>query len=619
MAKETTTTKEKSKEKDKETNEKMLTLWQERYSKALSSQDSWFKKVSAWYDLLYAYLDDGDMEWHSRVFEPLMTSKVWNLISKIVAGDPGWLANPVGEKNEEVALKAIAAEETLKYYSNNSNLDLSLKEMFTITTLDAATAGIGYVKVPWTTKNKAYHEKNVDEYGNIDTEETRITKTVIGYPDATNLSVFDVLFAPSTGNALQKAPYIICKGYQPMSDLKQKNEDTPGYYKNLSNLSSKPGSDTTQYSLSRNRLSDQDSEHDDPTIDSVEMWECYERIGDKIYITVIGNRKTILKPKRLLDYWHGKYPIIAFRLKPKSKSLVGESLFETNERLLWGINDLTNHFLDAWNLANNPMILQEETTVVDSYEVAPGNQITYKGTQEPKPFMLPQPPVRSYSGIRDTLAADIDQNTISSYQTGAPLDSSDKTAGTKGGIQAIQAAGDDMIELYRSFFREGVKELGTMWLQLVQQYQDRSIWVQITGENGVDNAEISPEMVQGEFDVQIEENSMRPQNEELEITKTSAFTDKMLQIEQMSLQTATPIFLNHEQLVKDTAQGFNKKNTSKYLQEPPQQMMGQGEEPGLEQGLEQEPQLPPPLPEQEPQMPPPLPEQEPQMPPPLPE
>ena len=123
---------------------------------------------------------------------------------------------------------------------------------------------------------------------------------------------------------------------------------------------------------------EEDSEYSDDTLDMVETWECYERDGDDIFVTVIGNRRKVIRDRRKLEYWHKKYPIVPLKLKPKSKSLVGESIFETNERAIYGINDLTNHFLDAWNMANNPMIIQEETTVVDSYEVAPGNSITYR-------------------------------------------------------------------------------------------------------------------------------------------------------------------------------------------------------------------------------------------------
>lgn len=585
--------KETSKNKlaDQEAAEKkVVSLWEKRYIKALNAQTPWFKKASQWYDLLYSFVKDEDQTWHSRVFEPIMTAKIWNLIAKTVAGNPGWLVTPSKEYDDVAVLHASAMEKVLAKFSNSPCLDPSLKEKLTVAILDATAAGIGYIKVPWTTEPYSKKERLIDEYNNIDTENIKTTTGMLGYPDAENISIFNVLFAPSTSNSIQKAPYLIIDSYQTKADLKAK-----GIYQNLNNLKQAPTSDTDSWSKSRNRMLEMDSESNDETLDMVLVSECYERIGGQRYVTVIGNRQQIIRPKRKLEYWHGKYPIVAFKIKPKAKSLVGESIFETNERAIWGINDLTNHFLDAWNMANNPMIMQEETTVVDSYEVAPGNVLTYRsnGNDKPQPFMMPQPPVRSYQGVRDTLAADIEQNSISGYQSGTPMDASDKTGGTKGGIMAIQQAGDDMLELYRGFFRIGVKELGVMWMQLIQQYLDREVWVKVSGlvdemGNPIEALPVTPYDVQGEFELDLDVTSMIPKNKEVQVQKNEAFAKGVLEIFDRSQASPNPITINWKELISDYAEGYDKQGAEKYVTDAPPPA------PPVDEGTEEPPEGVPP-------------------------
>jgi len=553
--------KEKEKKDKKDT---VVPKWAARYRKSFDNLETWFKKTSDWYDLLYAHIDDDDFMWHSRVFEPILTSKTWNIIAKTIGGDPGWNATPIGKKDELSDAKALAIESLLKYFSKGPHSNPSLKEKLCISLLDSVVSGIGYGKVPWITKEISFKQREFDEMG-VEKDKVKDTKKPIGYPDFENLAIYDVLPSPSTNYSIHNAPWVIVRSFSRLSDMKFKNEKTPGYYQNLSGLKTKPISDTDDYSKSRNRLVQENSDDADNTIDIVENWECYEKEDDKIFVTVISNRNTVTRPRRQLDYWHGKYPLVDFRIKPKGKSLIGESLFETNERLVWGMNDLTNHFLDAWNLANNPMVMQEETTIVDSYEVAPGNQITYKGDREPKPFTFPMPPVRAYQGIRDTLAADIEQNTISGYQTGNPTDTSDKTAGTKGGIIAIQSAGSDILDLYRGFFMKSVKEIGYQWMRLIQQYLDRDIFIKISGYDKDVIVPIGPDIIQGEFDLELDEISMLPRSKEAEAQTNAVFLDKMLSIYGASQQSPNPISLNWESLAKDCSSSYDKSDASKYI------------------------------------------------------
>lgn len=586
-----------------------VTNWKRRYQIALDNQRPWFKKAAEWYDLLYANIKDDDFAWHSRIFEPLLSSKTWNIIAKTISGQPGWMCNVIGEKTDDLSDRAMAMEEALKYFHDHPEIDPSMFERYAVSLLDAIVTGIGWQSPCWEIKSKEVRERNIDNYGNIDTTSIKVKKTNISYPDSINRSIFDVFLATTRTNSVQKLPWVIIRSYEPLSDLKQRNEDEGGYI-NLDKIHNRSISDTESYERSRNRLMNQD-EKGDETVDEVEKWECYEKVGNKIFVTVIANGKEIIKPKQIFSYWHCKYPLVAFKIKPKAFSIIGEGIFESNERLVWGINDIDNHFLDAWNLANNPMIMQEEGTVVDTYEIAPGNQFLYKGQVEPKPFMFPQPSVQAFQGVREAFLGSVEQNSLSGFQMGTPMDATDNTGGTAAGTKAIQQAGDDLLDFFRKNFRKGVREVGLMWMQMIQQFLDKSIWVQIVGENGAENVEITPEMIQGEFNLDIEETSMQPQNKEFELNKYTAFVDKIIEIAEKSKETPQPVFPEYNQLIKDLAQKFQYKDADKYLmsQEQVQEMM-MAQQPQMPQLPPEEQMNMPELPPEENMEMPPLPPQE---------
>jgi hypothetical protein len=582
-------------------------LWKKRITSSETNQQKFLDKAQAWYDLLHARVEEGDFAWHSQYFDPILASKSWSLLSKIVAGGSGWMVTATGETPEE---NAKAMEEALAYFERNPELDEKMFEKYAIAGIDTIVTGIAYMKVPWTIKKKIVYERVMDEAGNftLDAEgdlQQKKTEFFLKYPDALNWSLGDLLYSPAVNySAIQKSPYLIFRSYVPKSELKKINAANGGkFYQNLDAIPSK-SVDFDAFTKARNRVIGKEV---DPTIDMVEIHECWEKDFDEetgaecVYVTTIANRSVLIQERRKSPFWHGKYPIAQFKIKPRGGSVEGEGIFETNERGQWAINDLSNHFMDAWNLANNPMILQEEQTVVDSYEVAPGNSILYRGVQEPKPFQFPLPAIQAYDGIYQRLLASVETNSISGYQAGTPSDASDQTQGTMGGIKAIQQAGDDLISFYRQIFRNGVQELGILWMQMIQQFLDESIWVEITGENGKERIEITPQMVQGQFTLDLDETALQSPNKERDRAIFDAYVDRITLIQEKALAQGTPLAVDWVSVIKDLGEKYGIANADKYVTEmQPQQMIppGMPQEPGF---------MPPEMPMQEPMMPPEMP------------
>ena len=544
-------------------------LWQGRISRAEAAQQKFFTKCADWYDLMHARVQDDDWGWHSRYFDPILASKTWSLVAKIVAGESGWMVKSGDDETPYV--NGVAMQAALKYFERNPELDSAMQEKWTVAGIDSVVCGAAYIKTPWTIKKKVSTSRIIDKGGAL-TGKTKEKTFYLRYPDAINISVGDLLHSPAVAqSSIQKSPYLIFRSYTTKDELDRMNEAQGGdYYTNLDEVQG--FGDFDSLTRARNRLLNTQV---DSTLKQVEIHECWEKGLDPetkaecVWITVLANRKVVIKPKSKSPFWHGKYPVAKFVIKPRGFSIEGEGIFETNERGQWTINDTTNHQLDAWNIANNPMVIQDKDTVVDSYQVAPGAQFLYKsnaGSAPPTPFMFPQPNSDSYIALNERIGASIETNSISSYQSGTPIDAADKTEGTKGGTQDILAAGDDQLGFYRQNFLQGVREVGMMWMQLIQQYQDDPIITEImVPKVGKTSVKITPDQLQGELHLELDETSLQSTNKDTDRQNFDTFVNRLIQIQPVAQASPSPIAVDWTGVIKDMGEKYGAADAEKYV------------------------------------------------------
>jgi hypothetical protein len=91
----------------------------------------------------------------------------------------------------------------------------------------------------------------------------------------------------------------------------------------------------------------------------------------------------------------------------------------TAETLQAAINDIFNHYMDAHNMADG-MVAIEEGSVVEPYVIEPGGEIRYRG-EMPKQFKFPSPDCRwSLQTALNVINGAIENATISQYASGVP-------------------------------------------------------------------------------------------------------------------------------------------------------------------------------------------------------
>lgn len=579
-------------------------LWQSRYDVAVMNQETMFARFAKWYDLMYATVNDENVAlWRSKVFIPILASKVWNLVAKFVNLKPGFEVTVRDPEQAPEDLKALAdkVSKKLEYDYNNPLLDEPVRDKLLQPLIDCIVTGTGIAKVPWHTKTIERKKRIIRKDGTVDLTKEEVTEQTYGCNDIVPVNIFNVFVAPSSRN-LYSAPWIMIKEYKTLAELKRMNEESGmEMYKNLDKLEdARAESDQfAVYKKSRNRLTnDQDPIVSDTTVDMIPIYECYERDSNMIYTYADAGTKDNSKMpwteirSQKNPYWHGKYPLVRFVLKQRPYDFWGEGLFEVTERLQYAVNDVFNHYMDNWNLSVDGVFFIEENSNVDDFIIQPGGQITYRGTK-PEAAKLPEPNPNSVNTVTQMIEKSIEDATISSYATGLPSSSTDTTQGTATGIMRLQQAAGDIISFLKSNFQQSINQIGDMWLSNNQQYLDRDITLMENGKASL----VSPGDFAYDMELRIDDASMEPTSKEDQRTVFLQYIQQTLQLQQASAAQAQiagtkPLVLDFEELFRQESEQFGIKTVDKIIITPEELAEDQQEEAQMQQDQMMEQQEP---------------------------
>lgn len=595
--------------------------WKRRYDLAAKNQQTMFKRFSDWYDILYTVFDSTKVAaWRSKVVFPTLGNKTWALAAKFIGLKPGFVVNAqipprdpgVPEEEwkqlvDELEQREQKAQFKLEHDYNNPDFDEPIRDKLLSTMIDAIVTGTGMAKVPWTVTTRSRHEYVKDEYGQVDLSQEKVTTTVKGYNDLIPVNIFNVFVQPSAAN-LYKSPWVIIKEYKTLAELEAINEANGGkYYQGLDKLKNIKASadEFAQFKASRNRLlNEKDPYSTDKTVDQICVYECYDLATNTICLYAEG----MSDPKKdepwvelrssRNPYWHGKYPLVPFYVRKRPHDFWGLGMFETNQRIYSGKNDLFNHYLDQWNISVDGGIIAEENSIVNEYVIEPGFELTYKGAK-PEQFKFPEPNPNQLVTVNTMLDRELEDGTISPYAAGAPNSATDKTAGTKGGIMALQEAAGDIIGFMRSNFQQSIRTVGQMWLSNNQQYMDEPLTKRMQVKGATEAVTIFPEDLQFEGHLEIDDASMQPLSKDELRQAFQEFEQGMLALQGASLNQAKlvgtkPLVLDFAALAEERAEHFGQKNYDEFIvsdeemqqvqqQQAVQQKQAQAEEMAMQQ------------------------------------
>lgn len=522
--------------------------WQGRYQTAFTYQQPLFEKWAKWYDDMYAHISNQNLApWRSKVYMPILSSKIWDLISRFIQYRPGWEVDvrtlPVNTLSkeafdlymDEMSRKVERVKMKLSYDYDNPLMEDSIPDELLGVMLDACVTGQGVGRTPYLTKQTDYKSYVKGETGGNDYSKVKNDQATEGYNAFTGVNIFN--FFPKPGaKSLQKSPWLIISDQVPVYELQRDPKIDKAALKTL-----KVGAitnDLARYEASRNRLvTTEDPNTLDATVQMAQVYECWDKEWNELVIYGIGDDGWVELYRGENVYWHKKYPFVPFYIRRKPYQFWGESIFENSETLQSAINDIFNHFMDSHNMADG-MVAIEEGSVVEPYIIEPGGELRYRG-EMPKQFKFPSPDANNVQTAMNVINGAIENATISQYASGIPNSATDSTQGTATGVTRMMEAAAEKVGFMRANFRRSWREVGQMWLSNTQQFMRTDVVTQTVVKGEKKTEVLRPEDMTGIFGVKVDDSSFEPISKDQKRTDFLAFKDYLVGMQAASVEQAT--------------------------------------------------------------------------------
>lgn len=566
--------------------DKTAAKWKQRFENAENSQQAMFTRVSKYYDIMYAVQNNSNVApWRSKVFIPILASKAWDLVSRLSGVMPLFQTKVDEiELSEEtgsftVPEDVIARQQRLdaKLQKDYLDTDEPMKLKVSDTLLDAVVAGTGWAKVSWETKTKKTYSKSIDEQGMIKNPgKDNVEEADKGYNCFEPINFFNVFISPNAPS-WSKANYIIVRYFKPFYEL----ENNKNY--NLTELFDKPKTISfDNQNNARNRIiNEKQMFHNDDTVQTATIYECYERKADGVYLTTYaegkGDNGWVQIRGEGKRYWHDYYPIVPFYIRRKTFSPWGESLFENNATLQSATNDIFNHYMDNLNVSLDSMIMYEDGTLTNDFIVEPGGEITFTG-DAPKQFKFPEPNPAQLAQVMNMISGAVEQATVPQYISGVPDSSTDKTAGTAKGISLITEAATEKIGFMKDNFKQSMTIVGRIELSNLAQFQDKPEIVEYPKDGGRQPDVVMPADYQGQIGLTIDDDSMLPLTKDERRDMALGFLAQAGQIQKLAMEQSTffgdktgvPKF-KYGEWFDELAQFYSSKDPQRFVDNKPSQ------------------------------------------------
>lgn len=542
------------KEAPKQTEEKKRAInpddeqkkWKDRFEIAKTYQLPLFQKWAGWYDMMYAQITNQSMApWRSKVYMPIISSKVWDLISRFIQYRPGWDVTvrtlPVNtlDKNafdlymEDMNRKVEKVKMKLNYDYDCPLMEDPIQDELLGVMLDACVTGQGVGRAPYLQRQTGYKSYVKGDAG-MDYSQVKTDTATEGYNAFTGVNIFNFFLKPGA-KSLQKSPWVIIYDQVPVYELQNDPKIDQAALKNLN-----VGAITdefAQYTASRNRLlTTQDANSVDTTTQMAQIYECWDKEFNEMVIYGAGGDGWVELYRGDNVYWHKKYPLVPFYIRRKPYQFWGESIFENSETLQAAINDIFNHYMDSHNMADG-MIAIEEGSVVEPYIIEPGGEIRYRG-EMPKQFKFPSPDAGGVQTALNIINGAIENATISQYASGVPNSATDQTQGTATGVTRMMEAAAEKVGFMRANFRRSWREVGQMWVSNTQQFMRTDVVYQQVVKGEKVNEVIRPEDMLGIFGVKVDDGSFEPVSKDQKRQDFVTFKDYLLQLQAASVEQA---------------------------------------------------------------------------------
>jgi hypothetical protein len=236
-------------------------------------------------------------------------------------------------------------------------------------------------------------------------------------------------------------------------------------------------------------------------VEVLEYW-CFE--DGRVYRTLIGNRKIVLRKKEASPFAHNQYPFFIANATPNFLSPWGTgdiTLIAQLQDILW---ELMNHRLDNMELINNAILLiRSDIQDYEQFEYYPGARWRVDDPAAVQNFAPPYQLATLTLEAEALLKGDLQNVTAAApFAGGTQSATVDQTTAT--GASLVMSAAQKRLMSKKYQAMQGMRREAWQRLKNCQQFIDEKRLVQIVGEDGaLLFREIEPVAIQGEFSVEL--------------------------------------------------------------------------------------------------------------------
>lgn len=457
--------------------------------------------------------------WQSKLRTPYAMQTLDTALVNIQTGSPRVLVKP---RHPDVELNAKAMQVVMDYYVGEDHL-VEKQPWFA---QQGLIYGVTVAKNHWLYQARTRNQRSwTDETGAmLHVPYVGPVEAIIrDGPTFEVWNIYDAWWDPSARD-VDSAGYVVLRSWltkeQLLSNMctssgQHDRADCNGIYHNIDQLlrvgtTSRP--DTT---AQERFLSMSGTDRSMRQQGQKELFELQEVWTDDTVVT-IGGRKVLLRNDPN-PYWHGRKPIVIAQTRPDLFEMQGIPETELVDHLQEAQWTLQNMTIDNLHLTTMRGITYREGGVADpnALQLRPRFKWPVVDHDDIRPFEIP-PIASDVYQERTRLLSDMQLVTgINPYVSGADLSTVDQNTAT--GVTALQEVASRLLRFKASMLQyKGYQRTFELWGDMIQQFMDRNVAVQVTGDDGQPVwLDVSPRDVAGHFNYVLEgsEESLSRQQE----------------------------------------------------------------------------------------------------------
>lgn len=449
--------------------------------------------------------------WQSRLRVPYAMQVIDTALVNIVTGRPRCMVKP---RHPEVELNAKCMQAVMDYYIGEDHL----VEKMPLFSQQGLIFGVTIAKNHWlyqrSGRMRRFFGAGLPPAGQVGTEDMVLRDG----PTFEPWSVYDCWW-DGAGRDVDSARYVVLRSWLSKEQLlaqqctvkgQHDKSECDGVFHNVEALF-KVGDTAVPQATAQQRFlgGSQNFERNRGLFEILEVWT-----DDTV--TVIGSRKVLLRNDPN-PFWHGRKPIVIAQTRPDLFELQGIPETELVDHLQQAQWTLQNMVIDNLHLTVMRGVTYREGGVTDpnAIQLRPRFKWPVNDHDDIRPFEV-QPVASDVFQERQRLLSDMQLVTgINPYVSGSDLSTVDQNTAT--GVTALQEVASRLLRFKAGQLQyKGYQRMYEQWGDMIQQFLDKPLAVQITGQLGEQAwVNISPQMVSGHFNYVLEgsEESLSRQQE----------------------------------------------------------------------------------------------------------